>query len=45
MNRFLQAVALIFLFIAANTAWATEPEPGDSCAGYPAGSVMRSGGP
>ena len=36
---------LAILIIAAAPHAMAEPQPGDSCAGYPAGAVMRSGGP
>lgn len=36
-------IVLLMLFLS-HTAYA-EPMPGDSCAGYPEGAVMRSGGP
>lgn len=40
-------VSIFFLVLALSITWAraTEPVPGDSCASYPEGAVMRSGGP
>lgn len=46
MNKILLKVALVILATAIfHPAHATEPEPGDSCAGFTENSVMRSGGP
>lgn len=42
--RFLSILLLCLLALTLPTH-ASEPVPGDSCAGYPTGSIMRSGGP
>lgn len=36
---------LAFILLSLPAHAQTEPVPGDSCTGYPAGAVMRSGGP
>jgi hypothetical protein len=33
------------ILLASSTSFAAEPIPGDSCAGFPEGAFMRSGGP
>ncbi|WP_366555333.1 DUF1566 domain-containing protein [Aquibaculum sediminis] len=38
-------IAVLAIALPVFTAQAQEPEPCDSCAGYPAGAYMRSGGP
>lgn len=43
-NSLFSLCALILLVMTA-PSMAQEPEPCDSCAGYPAGAYMRSGGP
>lgn len=44
-SSFFLAILVLALALTATHSMAQEPVPNDSCAGYPEGAIMRSGGP